>query len=157
MAGRLKSNKKGWEKLKKRLQKFDQRSFDVGFFRGEKYSGGLKVAEVAWINDQGSSTNPPRPFMTVDFKEFVTVDFKKASKHIFITLLFRKQLMFMKQMEELASRYADELKQIIYDYPGHNSVAWAEFKGFDDPLYYTGTMVNAVSYRVKRKKAAKKE
>lgn len=155
MPGRLKSNRKGWEQLKKRLAKFDERSIDVGFFRREKYgpdNENLYVAEVAYINDQGNSTVPPRPFMSVDFESYVSSEYKKKAKHLFLKLLFHKNVPFLKELQSIGQEFSDELKTIIYDYPGNNSQWWAEFKGFDDPLFHTGVMVNAVNYRVKKTK-----
>ena len=149
--GHLKVNKKGWEKLKKRLLKFDERKLDVGFFRKEKYGGendNLYVAEVAWMNDQGTSINPPRPFMTIDFYEFASSSLQEDAKRLFSLLLFQKNAPFLKELQKIGDKYKDSLKEIIYDYPGHNSVWWAEQKGFDDPLFHTGTMVEAVDYRI---------
>lgn len=149
MSGRLKSNRKPWEQLKRRLTRFDQRKIDIGFLgRARHPETNLYVGEVAWINDQGSSTVPPRPFMTVDFYDFLGATYHKKVKHLFYLLLFRKNVAFQKELGNIAKYYEDSLKEIIYDYPGHNSPEWAEYKTFDDPLYYTGTMVNAVSSRI---------
>lgn len=149
--GHLKCNRKNWEQLKKRLLRFDERSFDVGFFRREKYEDGLQVAEVAWMNDQGTSVVPPRPFMTIDFQDFVEATFHKKAKHLFHILLFRKNAPFLKEFQSIADYYKDSLREIIYDYPGHNSPAWIAEKGFDDPLFHTGTLVNAVETRIVRR------
>lgn len=153
MTGRLKSNRKSWERLKKRLMKFDQRNIDVGFFKRERYgpdNDNMYVAEVAWMNDQGTSQVPPRPFLTVDFTQYASKNFQKKAKHIFVKLLFTNNAPFMKELNKIGEDFSDELKTIIYDYPGSNSDWWIDAKGFDDPLYHTGEMVNAVNYRIKR-------
>lgn len=154
MTGRLKCNRKGWEQIKKRLLKFDERQFDVGFLDNERYDDqDVTVPEVAWMNDQGTSEVPPRPFMTVDFMDFVNSEFKKDSKELFKSLLLRKNVPYLKEIQKIADKYTKELQDIIFDYPGSNSQWWAEVKGFNDPLYHTGTMVNAVSNRIKRKRS----
>lgn len=156
MTARLKSNKKNWEQLKRRLLRFDQRSFDVGFFKKEKYgpeNDNMQVAEVAWMNDQGTSVVPPRPFFTIDFRKFAEKSFHKKAKHILFILLFKKNPAMVKELENLADFYSDSLREFIYDYPGNNSEWWAEAKGFDDPLYHTGVMVNAVNSRIVKRKA----
>lgn len=153
MTGRLKCNRKGWEQLKKRLMRFDERHVQVGFLGNERYPDqDLTVKEVAWMNDQGTSQVPARPFMTVDFHDFISENFHKDVKELFVTLLFKKNVPFVKELEKLADKYADSLKEIIYDYPGHNSDWWVDVKGFDDPLFHTGVMVNAVSSRVIKKR-----
>jgi hypothetical protein len=149
--GRLKVNKKGWETLKKRLLKFDERKVDVGFFRKEKYGAendNLYVAEVAWMNDQGTSIVPPRPFMTVDFYDYASDAIKEDAKRLFSMLLFQKNVPYLKELQKIGDKYRDQLKEIIYDYPGHNSPWWAEYKGFDDPLFHTGTLAEAVESRI---------
>lgn len=153
MMGRLKSNTKEWEKLKKRLYRFDSKAFDVGFFRGSKYNSknnNLQVAEVAWMNDQGTSTNPPRPFLTVDFKGYAEKTFPIKAKQIFLMLMFSKDNRYLKHIKELGEEYSFALQEFILDYPGSNSLRWIEEKGFNDPLYHTGKMVESVKYRINK-------
>lgn len=155
----LKSNRRGWEKLKKRLQRFDKRAVDIGFFRNQKYgpeNDSLYVAEVAYINDQGSMTVPPRPFLTVDFESHVRRNFLKDSKAIFVKLLLNKNFFYQQELQALGQKYKDSLRTIIFDYPGSNSPAWVEQKGFDDPLFHTGQMVESVEYRIKTPKQVHK-
>ena len=154
--GRLKSNKKEWERLQKRLLRFDQRSMDIGIFREAKYGpeqDNMNVAQVAFMNDQGSRTNPPRPFLTVDFVAEANSSFPKKAKQFFLMLLFNKNFAFTKVMNELGEEYAFALQEIILDYPGSNSKRWADSKGFNDPLYHTGLMVESVRHRIKRRKS----
>lgn len=154
MSGRLVSKRQNWNQIKRRLARFDQRSFDVGFFSNSKYGAendNLPVATVAWMNDQGTSTVPPRPFMTVDFKMFVEKSFRSDAKTLFLTLLLQKNSPYLKELNNIAEKYKNALTRIIYDYEGSNSDWWAEVKGFDDPLFYTGTMVNSVEFKVKKR------
>tara|TARA_R100000406_G_C3081726_1_gene117122 strand:+ start:252 stop:665 length:414 start_codon:yes stop_codon:yes gene_type:complete len=133
--------------------KFDQRSVDVGFFKRERYgpdNDNMYVSEVAWMNDQGTSQVPPRPFMTVDFQQYASKNFKKRAKNLFYLLLYKKNVPFLKELNKIGDDFSNELKTIIYDYPGSNSDWWADAKGFNDPLYHTGVMVNAVDYRIVR-------
>lgn len=155
----LKSDRRGWEKLKKRLQRFDKRAVDVGFFRKSKYGSendNLYVAEVAWMNDQGTSVIPPRPFMTVDFESHILKQFVKDSKAIFIRLLLDRNFFYQKELDALGEKYKNDLRTIIFDYPGSNSQWWIDQKGFDDPLFHTGEMVESVDYRIKTAKQLKR-
>jgi hypothetical protein len=152
--GRLKSNTKGWDRLKKRLVRFDRRSFDVGFFEDKKYGSendNLSVAEVAMINDGGSSTNPPRPFFSVDFKDYADKSFQKKAKKLFVALVLQTNVAYVRELKSMGAEYSLSLKTFILDYPGSNSDDWAEAKGFNDPLYHTGTMASAVDYRITKR------
>jgi hypothetical protein len=102
------------------------------------------------MNDQGTSQVPARPFFTVDFLDYASNNFRNDVRSIIKELLLGKSTAYKKMMEGLGEKYSNSLKEFIYDYPGHNSIWWAEAKGFDDPLYHTGTMVNAVDFRVKK-------
>ena len=156
MTALLKSDKRQWEKLKRRLLRFDQRNIDVGIFRDARYGAdndNMQVAEVAFINDQGSVTNPPRPFMTVDFISHARASFPKRAKQFYLMLLFSNNNSYMKRIEELGEEYAFDLQEIILDYPGSNSSEWAQAKGFNDPLYHTGVMVESVRHRVTKRKS----
>jgi len=153
--GLLKSNKKEWDRLKKRLIRFDTRKLDVGIFRDARYGAGnnnMPVAQVAYLNDQGSRTNPPRPFMTVDFIGYANSSFPKKAKQFFLLLLFSNNNNYLKKLEELGEEYAFDLQEFILDYPGSNSPAWIKEKGFDDPLYHTGVMVESVRHRMTKRK-----
>jgi hypothetical protein len=156
MTALLKSDKRQWEKLKRRLLRFDQRKIDVGIFRDARYGAendNMQVAEVAYINDQGSVTNPPRPFMTVDFIGHARASFPRRAKQFYMMLLFSSNNAYMKRIEELGEEYAFDLQEIILDYPGSNSSDWAEAKGFNDPLYHTGVMVESVRHRITKRKS----
>ena len=156
MTALLKSDKRQWEKLKRRLLRFDQRKIDVGIFREARYgpdNDNMQVAEVAYINDQGSVTNPPRPFMTIDFIGHARASFPRRAKQFYMMLLFTNNNNYMKEIEKLGEEYSLELQKIILDYPGSNSSEWAEAKGFNDPLYHTGVMVQSVRHRVTKRKS----
>lgn len=155
MTGRLKVNRKGWERIKKRLIKFDERSIDIGFFKGDKYgpeNNNLPVATVAFMNDQGTSQVPPRPFMTVDFRKYVSKTFQSHAASLFKLLLTQGNTPFLQELKKIGGDYETELRDIILRYPGSNSPRWIEQKGFDDPLYHTGEMVGSVKHRIKSKR-----
>jgi hypothetical protein len=154
MTGRLKSNRKGWNDLKRKLKTFDyERSVDVGFFANAQYgpdNDNLQVAQVAAWNDYGTSTNPPRPFMTIDFAGAVKSEFKDYARRVFVTLLTRNITQVNQEIEHIGIIFEEELKDIIVQYPGSNASWWAAEKGFNDPLRHTDTMLESVSSRVKK-------
>jgi len=121
MMGRLKSNTKEWDKLKRRLRSFDQRSIEVGFFSDKKYgpdNGNLQVAEVAMMNDYGTSKVPSRPFMTVDFVSYAEKTFPTKARQLFMLLVLNPKSPFIKNMNELGEEFSSTLQEIILDYPG---------------------------------------
>jgi hypothetical protein len=153
MTGRLRSNTREWDKLKRRLRRFDRRSIEVGFFSNKKYgpdNNNLQVAEVAMMNDYGTSKVPSRPFMTVDFVSYAEKTFPTKARQFFMLLILNPKSPFIKNMNELGEEFSFALQEIILDYPGRNSQWWADIKGFNDPLYHTGVMVESVSHRLKR-------
>lgn len=155
MTGRLKCNRRGWDKLKKRLLRFDERSFDVGFFKEDKYGAendNLQVAEVARMNNYGTSQVPPRPFMTVDFVKYASKTFPDMARKFFKTFMTNQSPAFLPLLKDMAGQYETELRDIILRYPGHNSPSWIAEKTFDDPLYHTGEMVGSVKSKVRVKR-----
>ena len=154
MTGHLRVNKKGWNQLKRRLESFGhQRSVDVGFFKESKYgpqNDRLQVAQVAAWNDLGSRTNPPRPFLTVNYSRYVSVLGPTFAKRVFMMALTENPTSINNYLNELAKDLSETLQGIILDYPGRNSDDWAAIKGFNDPLIHTGKMYDSVAYRVRK-------
>lgn len=153
--GRLKCNRRSWDRLKKRLIRFDERSFDVGFFKEDRYGSdndNLPVATVAMMNNYGTSQVPSRPFMTVDFVKYASKTFPKMAREFFSTFITNQNPAFLPLLKKMAGEYETELRDIILRYPGHNSPRWIETKGFDDPLYHTGELVGSVKSKVRAKR-----
>lgn len=155
MTGRLKCNYQGWNRLKRKLTSFSEdRSIDVGFFSDSKYgpdNDRLQVAQVAAWNDYGSSTNPPRPFMTVYYMNHVRSVGPEMCRKAFLLLLTKNITEVNNYLKTCARDLADELQEIILDFPGDNSLAWIEQKGFNDPLLHTGHMFDSVALKVRKR------
>lgn len=62
------ANLKDFKRRLKGLQK--KRTLKVGFFEGQKYEDGTSVADVAYWNEFGTPTIPPRPFMRITVAKY---------------------------------------------------------------------------------------
>jgi hypothetical protein len=139
-----------WEKVKANLLK-NIPELNTGFFSGSNYgpeNGNLPVAQVAQWNEEGSSDNPPRPFMRVGFGGVLRAG--KLDKNIAsaITRIAEGESP-MQSLKILGPVFVNEMRQQIIDWDSPpNSPKTVELKGFNDPLRDTDTMLNSVDYRV---------
>jgi hypothetical protein len=131
---------------------------EVGFFPEDTYGAdndNLPVAAVADWQQRGVGNYPKRPF----FNDVVINNKGKGTrkqlarhlKKVLLAALQGQSKVALLQALTNASEFLKEaVKVSIRDYPGSNSSDWAEFKGKNDPLSYTDTMLNAVKFRIKR-------
>lgn len=139
-----------WDKLKANLLK-NIPQLNTGFFSNSSYgpeNDNLPVATVAQWNEEGSSDNPPRPFMRVGFGGVLRAG--KLDKNIAnaITRIAEGESP-MQSLKILGPVFVNEMRQQIIDWdsPANSPRTVAE-KGFNDPLRDTDTMLNSVDYRV---------
>jgi hypothetical protein len=139
-----------WDLIKKNLLK-NIPELNTGFFSNSSYgpeNDNLPVAQVAQWNEEGSSTNPTRPFMRVGFGGVLRAG--KLDKNIAAAI---KRIADgespMQSLKILGPVFVNEMKQQIIDWDSpSNSPKTIADKGFDDPLRDTDTMLNSVEYRV---------
>lgn len=144
-----------WDKLKKNLLKANSFEVQVGAFEDAKYgpeNDNLNVAQVMQWNEEGTSTNPVRPFMRVGFMAPII---KGSYDKYFIQSMERIALgesSFLKEYQRIGKIAEKDLKEVIADWdtPPNSPRTIAE-KGFNDPLVDTGTMLNSITYRVEKK------
>ena len=133
-----KVKKKLEERLKPKLE------LEVGFFESATYKNGIKVAQVAYWNEYGTSMIPPRPFFRNAIKE--------KSKE-WLNLIQSTQLK-TKDMGETLATVGTESSSDISDSITNlstppNVKSTIAQKGSSNPLIDTGFMVKSVTYRVK--------
>lgn len=133
-----KVKKKLEERLKPKLE------LEVGFFESATYNNGIKVAQVAYWNEYGTSTIPPRPFFRNAIKE--------KSKE-WLNLIQSTQLKTKDMGETLAivgtessSDISDSITNLSSPPNAKSTIAQ---KGSSNPLIDTGFMRDSVTYRLK--------
>jgi len=155
MSFKLKVDKSGWEKLKKDISKNTQDKLRVGWFEGSNYgpeNDNLPVAQVAQFNEEGTSTNPIRPFIRVGFmtpikKGVYDSLFKESMQRI-----AEGKSSFKQEYTKLGPTFVKEMKDVIakWDTPPNSPQTIAD-KGFNNPLIDSGTMYDTTDFEVAKK------
>lgn len=136
--------------INRRLKALDGTRVQVGFFEEDKYEDtGMPVAQVAMFNEYGTHLHPTRPFMQDTFESTVA---KQAIKHglkaIFFAAITGQAIQH--KLRELGKQLAEIMQAHIDAYPGSNSAATILRKGFNDPLYDTGKMIESVKFQINK-------
>ena len=138
----------GLEKLKKSLNKLSSTKIEYGFFPEAKYPDGDYVAEIANINEYGSSENPTRPFFEASYKAMVdrpTHPVNQLIKRNYINLVKGYGIKF----DDIGDLLVEGVKfNIISLDDPPNSAETIERKGRNDPLVDSGLMRDSVEYKV---------
>jgi len=153
MAFKLTKDTKVWDSIRSNLTKGSVQEIQVGFFEESKYgdeNDNLPVAQVAQWNEEGSATNPTRPFIRVGFAGRI-----KNDPELFFSSIKRiveGDSTFAAEYKVLGPKLVLEMKQSIaeWDTPSNSPKTIAE-KGFNNPLIDSGTMYDSVDYKVENK------
>lgn len=153
MASSRQYDKRSLQALSKRVALLDGITVEAGFFEEDKYgpeNDNMQVAEVAWIQERGAGREiPSRPFMESSFNE--VQQFAAGMTKVFVDLLGQGRLT-QRLINDLGDRVADVIRVTIEDWSSPpNSKRWADFKGFNDPLVYTGKMKASVKFKVEKR------
>lgn len=144
----LKLNMNKLKAVKRRLKSLDGTKLQVGFFAEDKYDDtGMPVSQVAMFNEFGTYLHPARPFMKDTFESSYA---KTAIKHG-LTEVFKaaiKGQAMQYKLRQLGERLVEIMQATIDAYPGSNSAATILRKGFNDPLYDTGKMIESVKFQI---------
>ena len=134
--------------VKRRLKALDGTKVQVGFFEDDKYEDtGMPVAQVAMFNEYGTHQHPTRPFMQDTFESTAAERIiKHGLKAVFVAAI--KGQAIQHTLRELAKQLAECMQAHIDAYPGSNSAATILRKGFNDPLYDTGKMMESVKFQI---------
>lgn len=155
MSFSLKVEKRKLDALIKRVSQFDGTEVEVGFFEEDKYgpeNGNLQVATVAYYNEFGTTLNPTRPFMQEMFGDAMNqLHMAWEVKRIFLSLLSNGRAVH-RLTQELGQMLVQMMQVSIDDYPGSNSASTILRKGFNDPLFHTGKMLESVKFVVNKSK-----
>jgi len=145
----LKVDKSGLKKLKAVFN--SDLALKVGFFEESVYEDGIQVAQVAQWNEEGTSTNPMRPFMRVGFGSAIS---KGVYHSIFVdsieSIIMGKST-FAKEYQKLGPMVVADMQEEIEEWnTPPNSPRTVERKGFNNPLIDTGLMHDSVKFRVEK-------
>lgn len=140
--------------IQKSLKAASETTVEIGIFEDAVYeegrNAGMHVAEVAALNNSGTRDIPRRPFADDTFEKKANV--LAIQKHIAkaaASLFSGKNP--TSPLSALGAAIRDIMKREVEDYPGHNSAATIAFKGFDDPLFETGKLLESIQFKLKSK------
>ncbi len=160
---KLSTSKISSDKLKKKIEKRLNPNYnlEVGFFESAKYSTGQNVAQVAYWNEYGTPTIPPRPFFRNAIK-----DKSKEWLELFRDTQFQTKDMF-KTLGIVGTVIKDDIATSITELsdPQNSDITvdggWIRHpngksfkvkgKKSSNPLIDTGVMRNSVSYEIDKK------
>lgn len=141
---------KGADSLMKKLQEIAEKmnagSVSVGFMAGATYPDGTGVPQVAFWNEFGTISSPPRPFFRGMISEESGTWPEKMAKLAKATKYDGEKVLGM-----MGEDIQGALKESINKF---DSPALAEStikgKGFSKPLIDTGHMINSITYKVEK-------
>ena len=152
MSFTLKIDFRGIELLQKRLTELETTEVETGFFPESQYgpeNDNLHVAAVALMQERGSEDYPSRPFFSNTVEDrMVQFHVGKAMTKVAQAAL-TPRTSISQALLHAGGILKDCIEVSIEDYPGSNSLAWAAFKGKNDPLSYTDKMLNSVKVKIK--------
>lgn len=117
----------------------------VGFLEGATYPDGTNVAQVAFWNEYGTDTAPPRPF----FRDMIKAKSGTWSAGVAVQLK-ANNMDVGKALDSAGEHIQDQLVESINEFSTPaNAAATVAKKGFNKPLAYKEHMRNSVKYEVK--------
>lgn len=152
---KIEKDTKVWDQIKKNLLKSNTQELQIGFFPEAKYgpdNDNLQVAQIAQFNEEGTETNPPRPFMRVGFLAPIRKGIYDSYFAESIERIAEGKSSFIQEYVKLGPMFVNDLKEVIekWDTPP-NSPRTIERKGFDNPLIDSGLMHDSVDFKVEKK------
>ncbi|MNF36759.1 hypothetical protein D3C85_607430 [compost metagenome] len=153
-----KYDKRSLTALVKRVKAINRTEVSTGFFPEDQYgpdNSNLPVAQVAWYNERGlGNMVPSRPFMTKTFSDVEELRFYAAGMESVLTDVLDKGRLTKRKLDALGQFVVSVMQMTIADWTTPaNSERWAAIKGKNDPLVFTGKMLQSVKYRVEKSDA----
>ena len=131
------------------LQKMTEMEVRVGFQGDEKYEDGTSIAEVAAINELGSSDIPERPFMRQSFENHESELQAACDAANRLVSSGGSADQALQQIGVVAKGLVQE--EIVNGGFAPNAESTIRKKGSEQPLIDTGTMRQSVNFVVKRR------
>lgn len=141
---------RGGDKFRQRLAKLVAQAATakvrVGIIEQANYDGsdGESVAQVAFWNEYGTATIPPRPFFRNTIAEHKDEWPKQAAE-----MLEANGGDVRQTLADMGEVVKGQIKMTIQDFrEPPNAAATVKKKGFDKPLIDTGTLWRSIDYEV---------
>ena len=131
------------------LKKLAESEIQVGFQSDQTYEDGTSLAEIAAINELGSSDTPARPFMRQSFENH-EAELKagcEAANRIVNSGGSAEQA--LQQLGAMAKGLVQD--EIVNGDFAPNAESTIQKKGSEQPLIDTGTMRQSVNFVIKRR------
>lgn len=152
-----KKNKEAYKKLQELLD-LQNTKIEYGFFADKVYTEadvspitgeqsappGTHVAEIAYVQETGVNT-PKRDFFTRADNELKRQSSKLIGSEVKKFMYTGNKLTLLNSIGKIAEEL---VKDNIESYPGSNAPLTVALKGFDDPLRWSGKMLDSVDYRI---------
>lgn len=103
---------------------------------------GMHVATIAAALEYGHGQNHPRPFMQQTYAEQ-----NKAWAKAVVTMMVQTRDPHQ-TLATVGQVMKEDIKTTITNWPADNSASWAEFKGFNAGLRFTGHLLNSVESEI---------
>lgn len=144
---------KVWEQLKAKFK--NDLQLNVGFFEEDRYgeeNDNHPVAYIAEIQDKGYGP-PARPFMSGAGGLTGAIRSAPYQKEYQLSIehILEGKSTFTQEYTKIGKLLVEDTKEIIDDWSSPpNAPLTVELKGFNDPLIETGTMRDAVKYKIEK-------
>jgi hypothetical protein len=101
------------------------------------------------MQERGAGNFPSRPFFTNTVKDSSVTKLLASQLRYSAEAALSPRGNWKRALNAAGELLKMEVMYSIENYPGHNSKWWADFKGKDDPLSYTDTMLHSVKVKIK--------
>ena len=138
----------GGDKLERALREIAERvgradKLKVGFLDDADYPTGLKVAQVAFWNEFGTSRAPARPFFRNTISRYSPEWGGNLGKFLKST-----KYNVTRSFEMIGTEIKDEIVESIARWPADNAESTVKKKGFNHGLVDSGLMQRSVDFRI---------
>lgn len=144
-----------WDAMKKNVIQPNPDELKIGFWPESVYgpdNDNLPVAQVAQWNEEGTTTNPPRPFMRVGLRSQLATSEYQAKFRQSVQRIVEGKTTFKQEYTLFGKELSFELQDVISKWSTPpNSPDTVDAKGSNDPLVWTGTMLESVKYKIEKK------
>ena len=139
----------GWTKIARELHALERGRGQAGVWSGASYPDGMDVASVAAIQEFGSASIPPRPFLrtAAENADPTLLAYTRGQ----LLALYMSGLSARGMIANVAAHHAEQQKNAV-----RTASSWsvplapttAANKGHSRPLYDSGLLLQSITYRI---------
>lgn len=148
MANHVKEIDRGWNRIKKEIEKSKKAYVKIGIFQSAPSSeDGVTQAEKAFWNEFGTKNIPERSFIRSNFDEQVNKYFKNVRDQFL--KIYDGTSTVSTSLEKLGQKVQSDIRKKIKNVKTPpNSLATIKAKGSSNPLIDKSDMLKSVDYEV---------